>query len=230
MLIAELNDGRYGDATLLSPQGIAETQQPVIPIGDTDRRSGMGLEVGEVNGVNMAAKTGGTANYNARIVLVPEDRWGIVVLANTFDIGLGDQFDAMANGISAWLVKGRQLDVAQAPPGGGSAAIKFVLAAIVLFEIVTAFRTRIGMPPNPRDRRWLVRHIGLPLALDVALALIVLIAAPRFMNAPLSFLFYFAPDIFWLTIAVVTIPLCKDILKGLLTLRRLQAVRAAGAA
>jgi len=43
------------------------------------------------------------------------------------------------------------------------------------------------------------------------------------MNTPLNFLFYFAPDLFWLTIAVVIIPFSRDILKGLLMLRSLRA-------
>jgi hypothetical protein len=35
------------------------------------------------------------------------------------------------------------------------------------------------------------------------------------------------PDIFWLIVAVVIVMLGKDILKGLLTLHRLQVMRAA---
>jgi CubicO group peptidase (beta-lactamase class C family) len=220
-LIAALNGGRYGTATVLSAQGIAAMQQPVVPIGDTGLRSGMGLEVGEVHGATLAAKTGGTANYYARIVLAPQSGWGVVVLANTFDIGLGAQFDALANDIAARLVNGHPLDVPPAPIGGGNAAMKFTLAAVVVFQIIMVFRTRL-MPPGQRDRRWLARHIGLPLALDMVLALTLLVAAPRFMGAPLSFLFYFAPDIFWLTVAVVAIPFGRDIVKGLLALRALR--------
>ncbi len=148
LLIAELNSGQYSSATLLSPQSIAETQRPVVAIGDTDWHSGMGLDVGELNGVNMVAKTGGTANYYARIVLVPDSRWGVVVLANSFDIGLSDQFDAIANGISAWLVNGQQLAVVEEPIGGGNAVMKFSLAAIVVFLLLTAFRTRIVLPAS----------------------------------------------------------------------------------
>jgi CubicO group peptidase (beta-lactamase class C family) len=226
LLIAELNGGQYGNTMLLSPQGIAETQRPVVAIGDTGWHSGMGLDIGELDGMDVAAKTGGTANYYARIVLVPDSDWGLVVLANTFDIGLGDQFDTIANGISTWLVNGQQLAVVQGPIGGGNAVMKFTLSAIVVFLIVTAFRTRVVLPPNPHDSRWLMRRIALPLALDLALAVILLVAVPRFINTPLNFLFYFAPDILWLVVAVVIVTLGKDILKGLLTLRQLQALHA----
>jgi len=186
------------------------------------------MDVGQVNDVYIAGKTGGTATYNARIVLAPLDGWGVVVLANTFDIGLGDQFNTLANGIAAMLVNGQPPDVPSRPIGGGNAAMKFILAAVVVFQIVTLFKVRGTLRSASRDWRWLVRHIGVPLALDVILAFILLVAGPRVMNAPLRYLFYFAPDIFWLTIAVVTIPLGRDILKGLLTLRTLSANQAAG--
>jgi len=227
LLIAELNGGRYGNGTILSPEGIAVTQLPITPIGNTDLRAGMGMDVGQVNGVNIAGKTGGTANYNARIVLAPLDGWGVVVLANTFDIGLGDQFDTMANGIAAILVSGQKPDVLPAPIGGGNAAMKFILAAVAVFQIVTIFRVHRVLRSASRDWHWLARHIGVPLALDVILALLLLVAGPRFMNTPLNFLFYFAPDLFWLTIAVVIIPFSRDILKGLLMLRSLRAIQSA---
>lgn len=227
LLIAELNGGRYGTSRVLSPEGIAATQRPLTPIGETNRRSGMGMEVGQVAGVEIAAKTGGTANYSARILLIPREGWGVAVLANTFDIGLGEQFDTLANGIAELLVTGQPPNVSPAPIGGGNSAMKFVLGALVLFQILTLFRVHITLRSASRDRRWLARHIGLPLLLDVTLAVILLLAAPRFTSAPLSFLLYFAPDIFWLTIAVVTIPFVRDILKGLATLRMLQSTPAA---
>jgi CubicO group peptidase (beta-lactamase class C family) len=133
LLIAELNGGRYGNSTILSSEGIAETQRPVTLIGKTDMHSGMGLEVGQVNGVYIAGKTGGTANYNARIVLAPVDGWGVVVLANTFDIGLGDQFDTLANGIAAIVVHGQAPSVLPVPIGGGNAMMKFITTLLQIF-------------------------------------------------------------------------------------------------
>ena len=69
-------------------------QRPSIPINETGLYSGMGLDVDQIDGVTRVAKTGGTANYYARIVLLPDSGLGMVVLANSFDIGMGDQFDA----------------------------------------------------------------------------------------------------------------------------------------
>ena len=95
----------------------------------------------------------------------------------------------------------------------------------MVFQIVTLFGVRKTLRSTARDGRWLARHIGVPLVLDMTLALILLLIGPSFMHTPLSFLRYFAPDIFWLIIAMVTIPLGRDILKGLVVLHRLRATR-----
>ena len=115
----------------------------------------------------------------------------------------------------------------QSPIGGDNAPMKFSLAAIVLLEIILALRTRIVLPANGANQRWLSRQLMQPLALDVVLVLTMLVALPSLINMPLSFLYYFAPDIFWLLVAVAAIPLVKDIAKALLTVYRLQSPRVA---
>ena len=64
VLIAALNDGRHGSGALLSPAGMAAVLQPAVAIGDSGWHSAMGWEIGELEAVRVAAKTGGTANYN----------------------------------------------------------------------------------------------------------------------------------------------------------------------
>jgi CubicO group peptidase (beta-lactamase class C family) len=219
VLIAALNDGRYGNDAVLSPEGMAALLQPAVAIGQGGWHSGMGMEIGEISGVGVAAKTGGTANYNARIVLAPDEGWGVVVLANTFDIGLVSHFDAIANGIMTLAARGQTPTPPEAPLGGGNAAIKLTLLAVAVFELYTLLRLRVPRPPARSSWRWLMRHIGLPLALDLVLICLLLLGAPRLMNAPLRFLWYFAPDLFWLTVAVVSIPLGRDMLKALLIWR-----------
>ncbi|MBZ0297496.1 MAG: beta-lactamase family protein [Anaerolineae bacterium] len=225
-LIAELNSGRYGDATLLSPQSMAEMRRPFIPIGTTGLYSAMGLDVDQVNGEQRLAKTGGTANYYARIVLLPDSGWGVVVLANSFDIGLAEQFDTFADQISTWLLDQRPLDIIHLPIGGGNTPMKVALLAVIILELVFAFRMKIVLTPNRFEWRSVIRKLLKPLALDIIIALVVLLTVPRLMNTPFSFLYYFAPDIFWLLVAIVTIPIVKDVFKTLITLRRLSIIQA----
>jgi len=219
VLIAALNDGSYGDAALLSAEGMAAVLQPAVAIGDSGWHSAMGWEIGDVEAVQVAAKTGGTANYNARIVLAPQAGWGVVVLANTFDIGLGSHYEAIADGVVTLVASGQTPTAPEAPLGGGNAVIKLTLAAVVGFELYTLLRMRLPTLPVRSSWRWLMRHIGLPLALDLVLICFLLLGAPRLMNAPLRFLWYFAPDLLWLTVAVVALPLGRDVLKALLICR-----------
>jgi CubicO group peptidase (beta-lactamase class C family) len=215
VLIAALNNGQYAGRSVLSPQSMTTLLQPAVAIGDGGWHSGMGVEIGEISGVRVAAKTGGTANYNARILLAPDEAWGVVVLANTFDIALVSHFDAIADGVLTLLVHGHAPAAPAAPLGGGNAAMKLGLAAIVMVELVTLLRLRIPAPPRQSRSRWLLRHIGLPLTLDLVLAGALLIAAPRLMQSPLRFLWFFVPDLFWLTVMVVAIPLARDLLRAL---------------
>ncbi len=214
VLIAALNEGRYGNGVVLSPAGTAAVLQPAVDISDSGWHSAMGWEIGEVEGVPVAAKTGGTANYNARIMLAPEAGWGVVVLANTFDIGLGSHYDAIADGVMTLVASGQTPTAPEASLGGGNAAMKLTLTAVLVFELYSLLRLRAPTPPARSSWRWLMRHIGLPLALDVVLICLLLLGAPRLMNAPLRFLWHFAPDLLWLTVAVVSIPLGRDILKA----------------
>ena len=50
-LIAQLNDGRYADQTLISAQGIADMHQPAVSQGDDQSFYGMGWKIGPTGGV-----------------------------------------------------------------------------------------------------------------------------------------------------------------------------------
>ena len=143
----------------------------------------------------------------------------MVVLANTFDIGLGSHYDSIADGVMTLVASRHSPTAPEASLGGGNAAMKLTLVAVVVFELYTLLRLHAPRPSARSSWRWLMRHIGLPLALDVVLICLLLLGAPRLMNAPRRFLWYFAPDLLWLTVAVVALPLGRDILKTLLIWR-----------
>jgi CubicO group peptidase (beta-lactamase class C family) len=217
-LMAELNAGQYRGVTLLSSQGIAETQRPAVALNISERYGGMGFEMSMLEGTAIVAKTGGTANYYARVVLVPDERLGVIILTNTFDIGLREQFDTIANNITLWLVHGNQPSVVQAPLGGGNALMKFGLIGLTLFQLILTLRMR--PIPTAATRPWVVKHLFIPIVGDVCLIVSVLALLPQLMNAPLRFLYYFAPDIFFFTLVVVFVPLARDCLRATYILKR----------
>ncbi|HZG66962.1 MAG TPA: serine hydrolase domain-containing protein [Herpetosiphonaceae bacterium] len=224
LLIALLNGGRYNTATLLSSGGIAAMLQPHVAIGTSGPQSAMGFVVETIADVHIIAKTGGTANYNARIVLVPDQRWGVVVLANTFDIGRMEAFDAVADGV-ALLLAGKR----PAPPVtalvGGFAPMKWVLLAIVGWELVQIARVvRRGQRQpaalaSESRKRWPGWQVVLRLVLGVGVAVLMLGLLPQVLRVPLQFLRFFVPDLFWLTVAAAMLPLAENIIRTMLTLR-----------
>lgn len=62
-LIAQLNDGRYNDTTLLSPQGITTLHQPAVREGESEKFYGMGWEVRPMNDLTVVRHDGTSANY-----------------------------------------------------------------------------------------------------------------------------------------------------------------------
>jgi CubicO group peptidase (beta-lactamase class C family) len=82
-LIAHLNQGRYNGTPIVSPAGMAEIQRPAVPIGaSADTFYAMGLDVGLINGVPTVSHDGSMFNFHANLVLIPEGRWGIILLEN----------------------------------------------------------------------------------------------------------------------------------------------------
>src|SRR3990172_2052880 len=69
-LIAQLNDGRYGDTSVLSPQGIAELHTPAIPFGQG--YYAMGWAAGTMDGTALVNHNGDTGRFHAYIMLMPE--------------------------------------------------------------------------------------------------------------------------------------------------------------
>jgi CubicO group peptidase (beta-lactamase class C family) len=78
-LIAQLNGGRYHDASILSPDGIALTHVEPVP-----HTYGMGWETLEVNGRTLVDHDGGNANFGTSVFFDPQAGVGVYVSTNVF--------------------------------------------------------------------------------------------------------------------------------------------------
>lgn len=219
LLTLLLDGGRTNGARILGPSAVEELHRPTVSIGSTGSRSAMGLDVGQMNGQTMLSKTGGTANYFARIVILPESRWGVVVLANTFDIGLGKRFEAIADGVAGHLVSGQSADPVSAPIGGGNVAIKGGLVATALIVAVLTVRS---LRRRTADGAPKIGRSVLALVPAVVLGVLLLIVVPWWTGTSMRFLFYFTPDVFWLVLVVAALTVSGPTAA---TLRSLQAHR-----
>ena len=126
-VIAQLNDGEYDGASVLSPEGIAELQAPAVPTPEADTSYGMGWFVGPVNGIPAVFHQGETFTFHSNVVLMPESGQGVVVLMNaenSLDLFVRGRMGTVSEGVASLLA-----DKEPEPPPSGI-AIFIVYAAL----------------------------------------------------------------------------------------------------
>jgi len=153
-VIAQLNDGRYGDLSILSPQGIAEMHAPAISTGG-DEHYAMGWVVGTADGIPIIQHAGDTGHFHSIVVLMPDRSSGFILLANASGFEQIGQVDAIAGGIF-YLLNGKAPGVVSLP-----ANVRFLYWAVMLTPILMI----LGIAYSWRY----LRNKGLGSALLVAL-------------------------------------------------------------
>jgi CubicO group peptidase (beta-lactamase class C family) len=74
-MIAQRNEGRYGNVTVLSPAAIAAMHRPAVRDGDTESFYAMGWEVKTVDGLSIISHNGDYGGFHADMKLT-SDGWG----------------------------------------------------------------------------------------------------------------------------------------------------------
>ena len=180
-LIAQLNGGRYGDVSILSEAGLAQTHLPAIQatmMGDSTSY-GMGWFVGEMDGVPAVWHPGGVMSYHSDLILAPESGWGIVIIHNANDY-TGAPGTEIASGILNLLVgrqpvsKTRQFPIPQS-----------VLLAVLILQVAGIVRSanmfkrwRSQPESMPHGKAKTALSIGLPFVINLLWASVCLIALP----------------------------------------------------
>jgi CubicO group peptidase (beta-lactamase class C family) len=213
---AQVNGGRYGTATILSPAGMAELQRVGVPTGHEGVNYAMGLEVSKKNGITTIAHDGSSFNAHANLVLIPDGKWGIVLMENAENSP--DEFfgarrmSGIADGVTN-MVKGKQ------PGSTGSTTtlwivfgIVFAFIALQIGGIARSVRRFRSKPPKGLLRTGL--RVGLPVVLSLAWAFLILIALPQKVGAPLSALLMGMPDLGYLLLGSVVLGLAWAIAKS----------------
>lgn len=198
-LIAQLNAGRYGDAQVLSPAGVAEMHRPAAD-AKVLGSYGMGWLVADRDQTRVVWHHGVVPDFFGYMAIVPGQRRGIVLLLNAD--GFLRQFALLEVGMGA------AARLAGVPPDpmrlGFMPWAERALPAIPVLQVLGALQTL------RRLRRWR-RHPGTRPSggriwmLDVALPIIpslLLAAIPigLFASGLAGFLFVFAPDLSWLAL------------------------------
>jgi CubicO group peptidase (beta-lactamase class C family) len=232
-LIAQLGGGRYGNASILSPAGIAQMQRGAVVVpggggtGYDDAKYGMGWFSGNRNGVAMVAHPGDTADFHADVILMPESRSGIVMLMNSNDRVAGERMRGIAYGVTS-LLQGQQ--PAPIETNSSMTNLLCIIAAVATVQALAMIRSTITLRRFVRRTAegavsgWMsmVRQIVLPLLLYLPLALLFLVGVPAIIGYPWPALLLFLPDAGWIALIAGMLALGWSVIRTAVTLSALQ--------
>jgi CubicO group peptidase (beta-lactamase class C family) len=216
-LSAQLNDGRYGGTAVVSAAGMAELQRAGVPTGHEGVSYAMGWDVRETNGIRVLSHDGSMFNAHANVVLIPDGKWGIILLENAENSP--DEFfgarrmSGIADSVTS-LLKGKQPEAA-----GSTIALPIVYAAILAFLALqiaaiarSARRLRRGrMEQRPHGAIRVLLSLSFTLALSLLWALVVLVVLPSKVQAPLPALLMGLPDLGYLLVGSVALGLAWSV-------------------
>jgi CubicO group peptidase (beta-lactamase class C family) len=192
-MIAQLNEGRYEDARVLSPEGIAEVHRGAADMGGKSSYA-MGWIDGEMDGVPVVWHNGDPGDFHSTMILVPESKWGVVVLMNGSNDLRQGRLDSIANGVVVRLVG------VEPPPSPGLFQDPIMITLIVVLavgvlqvfgivrSVVLVRRWRAQQARRPHGVAGVGLRLGLPLVLNLLWAVTLLVVLPRFFSLPLQFL------------------------------------------
>ena len=224
-LIAQLNEGRYGDAQILSPAGIAAMHTPAADASTMGVKMayGMGWFIERTNdgSSNLIAHDGTVPDYKAYMALLPDQKSGMVLLLNANELMM-DFSLKFIGGEAASLLAGVQ---PQAIPW---AAVSWSLRALLIIPVLQILGVFLALRAVRRWRtdanrrpgsiaKWL--HIVLPTIPNLVL---VFCALYFVTGGALKMWLYFMADVTWLTLLCGSFALVWILVRTRLILSALQ--------
>ncbi len=208
-LLAHLNGGTVDGQQVVSPAGMAELHRPNAP-GDGFSYA-MGWRVGPVEGVPAVHHGGIVPHFRGKMVLLPDQQWGVVVLTNastSFPLPIVPTSHRLADGIAAYLA-GQAL-----PSPGYSQTVLYVAIAIgmllIVFnqlrDLVLLRQWRAKRATRPAARVWL------EIATELIIPILMVLLLPGLLALPWNEIWRATPDMAtWLWLSV-----CLSALSGLI--------------
>jgi CubicO group peptidase (beta-lactamase class C family) len=224
-LIAQLNEGCYGSAQILSPAGIDEMHRGVkeISLGNLSAGCyGMGWFEQDLNQAKTYSHAGNLPDFSAFMGLVPGQQKAFVVLFNADPYGLPFITDEVGMGLLALLAK-------QSPPPIKLDFIQWVFRLLPLIPLiqVAGMIVTLGFlrywQRNPASRpswgRMWSQHILLPLIPN--LSMVAILAYLR-SSGLIRFMHFYMPDLAWIVRISGSFALVWSFLRSGLMLRAMR--------
>jgi CubicO group peptidase (beta-lactamase class C family) len=199
-----LNDGRRGATALVSPAGAAELQRGGVPTGLDGVSYAMGWDVSAAHGLPTISHDGSGFDSHANVVLIPDRRWGVVVMENgenSPDEFFGSRrMTGIANGVAGMLIG--EEPPAPSSPSRSLWVVYGVVLGIFVIQVagmIRSVRTIRGWHTAPSRRPtgalWIALRVGLPVLVSWTWALLVLVGLPQVIRAPLPAVLMGLPDL-----------------------------------
>nr|MBA3533225.1 beta-lactamase family protein [Ardenticatenales bacterium] len=218
-MIAQLDEGRYQETAVLSPESMAEMHRPTA---ESEGFSyAMGWRVSETEGVAEIFHGGIVPNFRGQMVMLPGLETGVVVLTNVSSVMGTPTSHRMAATVAALL--------GDTPPPAHSNMTLTLLHGFIAFgvlmitfnqikDLVRVRRWAEKLPRPPFSTPMLLRKIVLPIALEILIPLLLLFGLPRWLGFSWAEMIRQMPDIaYWLMLASA-LGLLIAFLKGRLAL------------
>jgi CubicO group peptidase (beta-lactamase class C family) len=208
-VLAQLNEGIYGDMAVLSPQGIQELHASAVAIGP-DTNYAIGWNSGTVDGISAVWHGGNLGNFTAFVIMTPDLESGIVLLANTSGYEMYDQIAQVALGVHSLLNGRSAVPVVPLP-----FYFRFLYWAILL----TPFLQILGIILVWRNRQR-IKGWGAVLIVIVNLAVVfLLLGLSQLIPFPLSSMLVFYPELGYGLIAVAALGIGWSVIYTVMCLR-----------
>lgn len=156
--IAQLNDGLFKGRSVLSPEGMALLQSPsavelisyLFKAAGCDNKAGAHYAMGwwslELNRIPVICHSGDTPDFHADVALIPEGKWGVIMLMNVSNKLMSEDIHGLITGVVS-LVKGQppireQFDLV-------SRISFYFLIGMLIFEIAITVRAVFLLVSRP---------------------------------------------------------------------------------
>ena len=223
-LIAQLNEGRYGDTSVVSPQGMTAMHEPAAPMGTLGEYYAMAWKIGDSEGTPVIYHSGDNANFATHILMVPQEKLGVAVLINVNGYGVNSAPTQIADGVMA-ILRGAQPNpyqkYQQVYLAEGSGIVPALIALLWIGWMAFRFVRRQKRPaPARRGFAFWTWVIVVPVLVDIVLLGILLLGIPTLWELPLNGIAQMFPDYFILIAGSALALAVWGVLRTVLTLRQ----------
>lgn len=194
-LIAQMNYGQYLDQTLLSHSSMEEMHQPSVkaPIMGEDSFYGMGWFNMPTNGVPTIRHSGEVPNYHSTMIMMPNEKYGIILLANINNsILISGLIERIGEGVVD-LLAGKQPAAISSSTYYQMYMIMngiFLIIIVLLFFHIKNIKKWKNRLANGKPITFII-----PLLVNIILPLLILTQLPKLLGVTWFFLFDFVPDV-----------------------------------